>query len=496
VYVLRERQERAALKAARAQAREAEKAEKERLKSLRKVEKEARKAERAIERELMKEKMDEEKQRRMDEREAERERRAAEKEADKERRRAETAGLREAEKQKKLEELEMKRLAREQEKEARRQERERQRKEREEERLRARQAEERAWRRLPESGPEDTQLVPFSFGLTGPSGAGSGSGPGEAGAQPQPAPMAPHALGDGWRLEAGLVPGAIAAIEYFTVYAQIFEPFNTAYSWRMLAQPSPPGRGGVANVTCVVLCCAGDMESALVDRNEKGYILAYRMHAALLKVLLRELKERKDKATEWFHSLPVTETNFPDLARWFIGESDMPHEAEEQYAGAWPAARHGACYKGQEHTMEPLFSCLLQMSCATPWRGPTTTTSRRTSGLTCCGISRTQCCRARRSSALLSRACPSSTTSTSRPAKRTARWTTRRRPSSSRVCLAHLKAVRCGRHMSSYTYTTCMAMTRAQSEVRSERGTRRRGMRSPRRLPATRRRWPDNGWRG
>jgi hypothetical protein len=102
------------------------------------------------------------------------------------------------------------------------------------------------------------------------------------------------------------------------------------------------------------------MESALVDRNEKGYILAYRMHAALLKVLLRELKERKDKATEWFHSLPVTETNFPDLARWYIGESDMPHEAEEQYAGAWPVARHGACYEGQGsmHTTEPFFVVL------------------------------------------------------------------------------------------------------------------------------------------
>lgn len=52
LVVFRERQERAAHKAARALAREAEKEEKERMKSLRKIEKEERKAARAKEREL------------------------------------------------------------------------------------------------------------------------------------------------------------------------------------------------------------------------------------------------------------------------------------------------------------------------------------------------------------------------------------------------------------------------------------------------------------
>lgn len=63
------------------------------------------------------------------------------------------------------------------------------------------------------------------------------------------------------------------------------------------------------------IAVAGDIECAIKENNERSYQLAYKMHAALLKILLRELKDRKDKATEWFHSLPITETNFPDLAR-------------------------------------------------------------------------------------------------------------------------------------------------------------------------------------
>lgn len=69
--------------------------------------------------------------------------------------------------------------------------------------------------RLPEGGVEDTQLA--VFGTTGA----------------PPLPAAPAVLGTGWTLDPALVPNAIAAIEFFTVFAKLFEPVNTNFSWRM-----------------------------------------------------------------------------------------------------------------------------------------------------------------------------------------------------------------------------------------------------------------------
>ena len=83
---------------------------------------------------------------------------------------------------------------------------------------------------------EDTELPPY--GIEG---------------APETPPATPMVLGEGWQLPASMVPDAISIVEFFTVYADLFRPIDTYFSWGACVCE------GVHGVGCMASWCLSDL---------------------------------------------------------------------------------------------------------------------------------------------------------------------------------------------------------------------------------------------